>query len=294
MQSSARPSGLTFAQAAVALVLFACIPVVVRYVTANPFTIGVVRLTIATTGLAAMMAWRRRASPPAPPLRRGDWLRLAVIGLIFFAHWITYFFAIKTSSASIGAIGLSTYGIHLLILGALFGRARFHIVDFLAVALAVAGAVSIVPEFRLANDVTAGLALAVLSGFFYATLPVLHQRWEHLPSQVRALGQFGFALLFFLLFLPRTDFSLRPVDWAGLAFLGVGSTFIGHTLWVRVTTTLPSNATSIIYYGNLPVALVLSVALLGEPITTRTLAGALLIVLGGVIGLGAQWKRGVA
>jgi drug/metabolite transporter (DMT)-like permease len=108
---------------------------------------------------------------------------------------------------------------------------------------------------------------------------------------VRALGQFGFALMCFLLFLPKARWELRPADWAGLAFLGIGSTLIGHSLWVRVTTRLRPETTSIVYYGNLPIALGLSLAVLGEPLTPRIAAGAVLIAGGSLLGLGAQWRR---
>lgn len=271
----------TFVEASIALVLFACIPVVIRYVSANPFTIGIVRLVIATTGIALVM--RGRAELRALP--RADLARLVVIGIAFAAHWLAYFFAIKASSASIGTIGISTFGIHLLILGAIFGRARFGVVDALAVALAITGVTLTVPELSLKNESTLGLILGVTAGFFYATLPILHQRWSHMSSPVRALGQFAVALVIFLLFLPKARWDLRPIDWAGLAFLGVGSTFVGHGLWVGVTTRLRPATTSILYYANVPIALALSVVVLGEPLTPRIALGAALIVGGSVIGL---------
>jgi drug/metabolite transporter (DMT)-like permease len=276
-------------EAFVAVVLFGCIPVVVRSVEANAWTIGIVRLAIATAGLYLIL----RARGALTRVSRRDLLRLAVIGLFFFGHWLTYFFAIKISSASVGTIGLSTYGIFLLLLGALFRRARLHAIDVVAVAMAVSGAVAIVPRFDVRDEVTAGMLLASLSALLYASLPLLHQRYSSIPSSARALGQFGFALAFFLLFLPAAEWDLRPIDWGGLAFLGVGSTLIGHSLWVRVTTRLSPAATSVIYYGSVPVAIALSVALLGEPLTPRIAAGALLIVAGGITGLISQWRRNV-
>jgi drug/metabolite transporter (DMT)-like permease len=277
----------TLIQAAVALVLFGCIPVVIRYISANPFTIGIFRLAVTTAGVALIMTFRGDSLRIARP----DLTRVALIGVVFFCHWITYFFSIKMSSASIAALGLSTYGIQLMLLGAYFGHSRLHVIDVTAVALAVAGAIAIVPKFDLKNDVTIGALLAVLSAFFYALLPILHQRSTHIPAWTRALGQFTAALVLFLLFLPKSDWNLRPIDWAGLLFLGIGSTLIGHTLWVFVTTKLSPASTSVIYYGNLPIALVLSVTLLGEPFRGRTAIGALLILAGGLLGLRSQWQR---
>lgn len=277
----------TFVETAVVLVLFGCIPVVVRWVEANPYTIGIVRLVIATAGLALVM--RDRSALRALP--RIDLARLVVIGVLFFAHWIAYFFAIKISSASIGTIGLSTYGIHLLILGAIFGGSRFGAADATAVLMAIAGVALTVPELSLENDATLGMLLGTASALFYSTLPILHQRWSHMSSSIRALGQFAVALACFMLFLPKAEWTLRPVDWAGLAFLGVASTLVGHGLWVRVTTRLRPATTSIVYYGNVPIALALAVVVLGEPMTSRMAAGASLIVGGSVFGLFFRWRE---
>ena len=109
-----------------------------------------------------------------------------------------------------------------------------------------------------------------------------------MSSSVRALGQFGVALVLFLLFLPKAQWSLRPIDWAGLVFLGLGSTLVGHGLWVRVTTRLRPATTSILYYASVPIALALSVLVLSEPLTPRIAVGAALIVGGSLLGLMAQ------
>jgi drug/metabolite transporter (DMT)-like permease len=276
----------TAIQAAIALVLFGCIPVVVRTISANAYTIGIVRLTVATLGLGAVMAFRRELR--RVPAR--DVARLALIGLLFFGHWLTLFLGIKASSASIGAIGLSTYGAHLLILGAIFG-ARVRWTDVAAVTLAVVGAVLVVPSFDLRNDVAVGMLLTSSSALMYASLPLLHQRWSHIANRTRALGQFSFALLFFLFFVGKAEWTLGARDWAGLLFLAVGVTLIGHSLWVAVTTRLSPSATSILYYANIPIAIVLSTIALGERLTLRTGAGAALIIGAGLLGLISRAMR---
>lgn len=277
----------TLIDAAIALTLFGCIPVVVRSVSANAFTIGIFRLTIATLGLGAMMAFRRQLR--RVPAR--DLARLAVIGFLFFAHWLTLFLGIKASSASIGAIGLSTYGAHLLILGALFGGARVRTSDVVAVLIAIAGALLVVPAFNLGNDVALGMLLSSASALLYASLPLLHQRWSHIDDNTRALGQFAFALAFFLLFLGKAEWALTGRDWAGLLFLAIGVTLIGHSLWVRVTTRLSPSSTSILYYANIPIAIALSAILLGERLTIRSAIGAMLIIGAGVLGLSRRVMR---
>jgi len=62
-------------------------------------------------------------------------------------------------------------------------------------------------------------------------------------------------------------------------------TLIGHSLWVRVTTKLSPSVTSIVYYGNIPIAIALSVMVRGESLAGRTLIGASMIIFGSILGL---------
>jgi drug/metabolite transporter (DMT)-like permease len=274
----------TAIEAFIAILLFGCIPVVIKMVSANPYTIGIFRLALATLVFAAFMAVRGELRRVA----RADLIRLAAIGFLFFGHWLTLFFAVKVSSASIGAIGLSTYGVDLLFLGVFFAGERPRIVVIVAVLLAAIGAVLVVPTFDLRNSTALGMLLACASALMYASLPLLHQRWSRIPTGIRTLGQFGFALLFFSLFITKTNWNLTTRDWAGLLFLAIGVTLIAHSLWVRVTTRLAPSSTSILYYANIPIAIGLSVWILGEPLTVRTMSGAALIITSGLIGLATR------
>ncbi|MEO6259150.1 MAG: DMT family transporter, partial [Thermoanaerobaculia bacterium] len=105
------------------------------------------------------------------------------------------------------------------------------------------------------------------------------------PTSLRTFVQFGVALLCFAMFLPQSRWSLTAKDWAGLWFLAIAATLVAHTLWVRVTTDLSPALASIIYYANVPFAVLLGVLVLHEPVTWRTAAGGALIIAGSVIGL---------
>jgi drug/metabolite transporter (DMT)-like permease len=274
----------TVTEAFIAILLFGCIPVVIKMVSANPYTIGVFRLAVATLVLAAFMAVRGELRRVA----RIDLIRLAAIGFLFFGHWLTLFFSVKVSSASIGAIGLSTYGVDLLLLGVFFAGERPRAVVIVAILLAATGAVLVVPTFDLRNSTALGMLMACASALMYASLPLLHQRWSRIPTGIRTLGQFGFALLFFSLFITKTNWNLTTRDWAGLLFLAIGVTLIAHSLWVRVTTRLTPSSTSILYYANIPIAIALSVLILGEPLNIRMMSGATLIIASGLIGLATR------
>jgi len=275
-------------EAGVALFFFGCIAVVVKFVSANAITIGITRLAITVVILLPVLLGTKRLKG----VSLSDIRPLAVMGLFFALHWLMFFFSIKVSSASIATIGLSTYGVHLVVLGWFFSRSRATKIDLLVLALAIAGTILVVPEFSIRNKGVIGLGLGVFSGFFYAFLPILHQKHSYLPAFTRALGQFVFAFVVFLMFWPLSDWNLSTRDWSGLLFLAIMCTLVSHTIWVRVTTTLSTRTTSVIYYLYVPVSLILSVVVLDERVDVAMIAGAALIILANVLGVFHHVKRG--
>jgi drug/metabolite transporter (DMT)-like permease len=274
-------------EVAATVLLMGAVPVIIRHVTADVVTIGILRLTVAS---ALMGAWLAAGRTPLA-LPRRDWRALGVMGTVFAFHWLLYFLGIKMSSASVAAIGASTFGIHLIVLGWVIGHHRVRALDIGAVALAVAGTLLVVPEWRADGRATQGLLLAVVSAFLYAILPILHQRHAHMPSRVRAFGQFVFALPLFLVLSPWSSWELPAADWIWLAVLTVGSTFVAHTLWTHLSTVLPTMTTSVVFYLYVPVSLALGAAALGERITRPMLAGAALIIGGNLLALAALPPR---
>jgi drug/metabolite transporter (DMT)-like permease len=201
---AARSRGI-LVEIAVTVLLMGAVPVIVRHTSANLVTIGIVRLAIAAAGILIWLAVR-----PVPARLSGrDWMALALVGFLFGAHWLAYFASIKMASAAIGAIGASTFGIHLVVLGWLIGHHEVRPADLAAVGLAILGSLLVAPDWSLTSRATMGLALAVLSAFLYAFLPIIHQRHAHLPSRIRVLGQFGFALLSTLRAVPALG-ELEP------------------------------------------------------------------------------------
>ena len=268
-------------EASVTILMMGAVPIIIRHTAANPWTIGLVRLGVAAAGMALIIQLARRWVTPTPREMRS----LALIGLLFGAHWALYFLSIKVSSAAIAVIGQSTFGVHLVILGWLIGHHRVERVDLVAVACAVAGSLMVAPRWSLQNQDTVGLLLGIVSAFFYAFLPILHQRISHVSSAMRVLGQFVFGLLVFLPALPAADWRLSADDWFWLMVLAIVCTLVQHTLWTRLTTRLPTLTTSVLFYLAVPVTLVFGVVLLGERVSGWMLVGAALIVSGNLLAL---------
>ncbi len=265
----------------------AAIPVLIKSLSANEITIGLARIVIAVLVLTPLLLLQGKLKG----LCRRDWWGMLIIGGCFAGHWLTYFSSIKLATASLGAIAVTTFGIHLLFLNWLIKGQRIRPSEWLAVLLCFSGCLLVTPEFSLANNITLGLLSGVFSGLLYACLPLLHQRISHIGTLTRAWGQFAFAGLFFLPFIGFSHWQLSADDWWRLLALGLVGTVIAHSLWVKASTELPAIYTSLIYYLYVPIAMLLSSLFLQEEITVEMISGTCLII-GANLGLAIlDWRR---
>lgn len=271
----------TLVEAVLAIVLFAIIPVLIRTVSANAITIGIVRLIISSGLMYLLVA----TTTGFPRLRPKQWGGLMLMGVIFGLHWLTYFLGIKSATAAIGSLGVASYGIHRVILGWIVERNKPSLFDFVALALVCGGTRFLSPNFELSDRTTQGLLLSILAGFFFAFLPIVHKRFPDIPQQVRAFGQYLFAAAIFLPLLPQANWDLSSKDWIGLILLSFPCTVVGHTCWIAVSTKLAPIETAVIYYLAPPLAATLAVIFLDEKITPSFIAGGTLVIAGNIIGL---------
>ena len=267
-----------------AAILFGSTPVFIKKVTANAITIGIVRLTIASLLMYATFIGYSKLKQ----LKKRDWLGLISIGLVFGIHWVSYFYAVKVSTPSIAILGLTCFGIYLILFAWIFDKKKPALIDWFTVLMAVGGNLLIIPEFSLSNDITLGLLIGLGSGLFFAMLPLLQKRNIHIASYTRAFGQYTFGLLFFCTLSFQADFDLPTSDWYYLTILAIVCTVVAHTLWLRATSEIPHAASSVIYYLSIPIAMLVSYFFLDEPMPGSKILGACLIVLANLIGITKQ------
>lgn len=74
--------------------------------------------------------------------------------------------------------------------------------------------------------------------------------------------------------------QLPSADWAGLAFLGLGSSVAGMVLWNRAVAIAGSSRVSLLLYFEPVISVTGAVALLGERVTVAMIGAGLLILAG--------------
>ena len=275
-------------QALCAVVLFGTVPVAIKATAAGPWTVGIIRLAIAVVVFPLLF----RLTRADLLLARTRWQVLLANGVAFTLHWMTYFLSIKLASVGLASIGVASYGVHLMWMSCVLTGTRPRAGDLLGLALVLGGVFLVAPHVAGGGTKLVGFGLGLLSGFFWAMLPIFNQRAGELSSRVRSFPQYFIGLLLFLPFAGETQWVWGMKDWVLLLYLGIAGTLVAHTLWVRTSAILPGAATAVIYYLHLPVALGLSWLLLGERMTAIQGAGIFLIAMGSWLGITASRRVG--
>ena len=278
--------------ALLATFVFSSAPACIRAVQLDTVSLGIVRLAMASAAMTCVLLIQRKLT--LAELRSWSsqtWKVIFSVGLSFGLHWVLFFMSIKIGGAAVGAIGFSTYGIQLLVLGWLLGLSRVSRLDLVGLALAVVGTILLAPEFSWNNHHTQGLVIGIASGFFAACVPLLHQRHSKVDVHLRTWGQFVISLLVFLLLLPYAKWEFRTSDIPLLIYLGFFVAWLGHSLWIRITTVLSTTTLSILTYLYLPTSITISFLTLGERLSPQMLLGTLLVLIANAIVLWHQAKE---
>ena len=255
------------------------VPALIFGISANETTIGTVRLGVAAMGIGLILL----ATKQLRKVSKQELKWLIILGVTFAVHWYMYFWSIKRAGASLAAIAVCTFGIHLLFVNRIFLKEPIGRSDLLAVLIAFGGVCIATPTESASLVQTYGFIVGIFSGFLYACLPAINRQISHLSTNMRALGQFGFGFLLFTLIWPMTDWQLSSSDWSGLIMLSVVCTLGAHTLWNKASTELSGPFAAVINYLYIPWAMVISAIWLEEQITWQMMTGAALIIAANII-----------
>lgn len=243
---------------------------------------GFYRMAIATAVLSTPWLLRQRRSGAANPR---SWIWGIAGGLWFSANLVLLNSALLLTSAANATLLDNTAPIWVGLGALLIFRERLRGRYWLGLALALAGAAVVTGVNPLAGlRATPGDALAFIGAIFYAAYLLNSQRARRDLDTVTYLGLVAAtaAVAIFLtaktMGLPLTGYSTRTY----LALLGVG--LIPQTAgWLLINYALghlPASAAVVILLAQPVITGLLSIPLLGEPLTQRQIMGGVLELLG--------------
>ncbi len=249
-----------------------------------PFTVAALRAGTASVAIILMFLVTGRSLRPS----RADLKAATVMGTLhgFFPNALVAY-GVSGLGAGLAAMLQSATPLVTALLAAIFLPGdRLGPGQILGVALGFVGVAALIgPEAIMGGDAALRPALAMLATTFcYAIGNIWVRRAPPVAPERIALGQqaggFAGALALSLAFEPLSAWAKAPAYWFEAIVFGVLMSALPFTLFVRLIQRAGPVKATIVGYLVPIVATSLAIALLGETIAPRQLAGAGIVIAG--------------
>ncbi len=254
----------------------------------GPFPAALLRFTAASV---LLMILTRRLEGRFPPL---DFRRLGAIMLLGLTGVLAYnaffFSGLKYVEAGRAAVIVAMNPVSIAVFSALLLRERMSAAKAAGIAISVAGAIVVVSKGHMAGVSGLGLGRGelyvfgcVLSWTAYAMIGREMMR-RLSPLATVAYSSVAGTLMLLTPALAEGIVAELPgygaLSWICLAYLGVFGTVVGFTWFYEGVNTIGTVRASQ-FINFVPIfAVLLSFAILGEPLTLSLLVGAALVITG--------------
>jgi len=257
-----------------------------RYVAhlVDPLALGSLRFGIGFVFLVPLALMQKAAWPA-----RADWLRTVGLGLLFFALFPALFNAsLQLTTASRGALALSTLPLLTMVVAALLGaesltrrKACGVSIALAGVAIALLSGLGSAPTGAWKGDLVMVAAAAAMAFYSVWSRPVI-RRSSPLAFTASAMGVGALCLIGLSIWRgglkPVVDFNLP--QWLAIAYLGVFGAAITFFLWsYALSRTTPTLVAVSVTVNPIAAALVGAI-LLGEPLGWNLVIGLAAVGLG--------------
>jgi len=268
-------------------VTWGLIGVIVRWTVLPAVVIVAARTTLGSLTVLAQRGPRQLVL--AMRADRAWWRGSAVLGVLLAVHWLTLVAA--QQRAPIGTVLLIVYLAPVIVTALAPAVLHEHVDRTTVVALAVA-VVGLAVLVRPAGAERTGLVLAMISAVTYAAMTLCSKRLvRSIGPEVLAVGQLVVASVVLAPVAAFASWGPAHVRWLWLVALGVGFTGLLLPRYFAVLEVLPASIVGVL--GELePVAAVLFAwVFLHDRPTARTVLGGSLVVLAGIMVIGAASAR---
>ena len=212
---------------------------------------------------------------------------LLLSGVAMGVNWILLFEAYRYTSVSLATLSYYFAPVIVMVACPILFRERLTPRQILCFVLSTAGLVLIVGVTGLngGGDHLTGILFGLGAAVFYACVILLNKGIRGVTGLHRTLLQFAAAIVVLIPYVLCTEgtelTALRVMDGKGLLCLlavGVLHTGVAYCTYFSALRVLPGQETAILSYIDPLVAVILSVAVLGEPMTVPQLVGGVLLL----------------
>jgi drug/metabolite transporter (DMT)-like permease len=245
-----------------------------------PLPVGHIICIRSLVGAGALFIFLLGAGLPMKIKRPGHYGVMALLGILMGLHWLTYFQALKDSTAAVAILSLHTYPVFTAIVEPFVFREKLRKTDIALAVVVFTGILIMTPEISLSNSTTRAILMGILSGLLFMGRNLLTRKYvqEYSSSFLMFCQMFiiGVLLLPVLFITAKVEYSSQTIGL--LVLLGIAFTAIPHTLYSASFKTLSAKTVGILatllpFYGA-----VFGYLIHKEMVTVRTAIGGMLIL----------------
>lgn len=196
------------------------------------------RLLIAISSLLLYM-WFRKIRFAVP---RSQWIWVVLVGSVVAAHWLTFYYTIQISTASLAILCLSTTTLHVTWLEPILMKSKFQMRQLLMSLLVIAGIAFVAKDFN--GDERNAVAIGLVSAFFAALFSVMNAKLSKSVESISltllelCVGLVGITLYLLAIAKPMKAFELSMNDLLWLLFLGIVCTSFAFLTTIEIVKKL--------------------------------------------------------
>lgn len=278
MQTNNRPRNLMIFSA----VTFGTLAPFVRHIPLASAELALWRAVLAALLLGVWLLLSH-SSIPWKAIRRALPL-LALSGMAIGINWILLFQSYRYTTVSVATLSYYFAPVLVTILCPVLFHERLSRKQILCFVMSTLGVVLIVTDGGLSGTGTdfIGVMFGLGAAVFYAAVILLNKCIHDVTGVHRTFIQFLAAIVTVLPYVALTSgFHLHQLDgvgWANLLIVGFCHTGITYCLYFTALKDLPGQKAAILSYLDPLTAVLLSVTLLGEPISPAQLTGGALVL----------------
>jgi drug/metabolite transporter (DMT)-like permease len=220
---------------------------------------------------------------------------LVAFGFLFAASSLTYYASFKYMDAGLASTLLFLYPLEVSVLMAVFFKEKIKIWTVVSIAVSMAGIALLYRGGDGATLSTVGCLLVFLSSISYAIYMVMANRINLQMGSVKmTFYAICFCLVFLLLYSVTLGSGLPPVftqasSWGWGFMLGLVPTVLSLIFMVKAVKSIGSTPTAILGALEPVTAVSIGVLVFGEILTSRLIAG-IILILGSVVLIAVKKK----
>lgn len=266
----------------ISVCIFGTLGIFTRQIAVSSSELALYRAILATLMLIVYLGIARK--PINLKNAKKDLVFLGLSGIAMGINWILLFEAYKYTTISAATISYYFAPSLVTIACCFLFREKLTKKKILCFIMSTVGLILTigVENMEQGSSDLKGVMFGLVAAVFYATVILLNKSIKNVEGIERTLLQFASCIIILIPYVLLTSgitlYQLDTIGWGALLIVGLVHTGITYCLYFSAIKDLPGQETAILSYIDPLVAVVISVFILGEGITSLQMLGAVLIL----------------